>query len=250
MRLAVVADIHGNLDALQAVLPDLLRQSPDLVVNLGDCLSGPLWPLETADLLIDLNWLTIRGNHDRWLTTPPDPIGAWEAEALPRLTPAHHTWLAALPPTATIDNIFLCHATPQDDLTYWLDAPLSTGEMVRADLTQIADRAGDLPQSLLLCGHTHIARAVRLLDGRMIVNPGSIGCPGYTDDSPWPHRACAGTPYAAYAVLDRTPHGWAVAHRQIPYDTTRAVARAHADPDWSAALATGWIPAPQSWISM
>ena len=48
MRLAVLADIHGNLDALQAVLADLARQSPDLIVNLGDCLSGPLWPLETA----------------------------------------------------------------------------------------------------------------------------------------------------------------------------------------------------------
>lgn len=241
MRVAVLADIHGNLDALQAVLPDLRAQSPDLIVNLGDCLSGPLWPSETADLLIDLNWPTIRGNHDRWLTIPLSPPGPWEAAALSLLTPAHHAWLAKLPATATIDDIFLCHATPQDDLTYWLDTPLPSGEMLRADLAQITARAEGLPQSLLLCGHTHIARAVRLHDGRMIVNPGSVGCPGYTDDQPYPHRVCAGTPHAAYAVLDLLPTGWAVSHRQILYDTTRAVTKAGRDSDWSAALKTGWI---------
>ena len=80
------------VDALHAVLDDLKTQSPDLTVNLGDCLSGPLWPAETADLLIGLGWPTVRGNHDRWLITPPDPVGPWEADALPasvarRITP-------------------------------------------------------------------------------------------------------------------------------------------------------------------
>ncbi len=86
MRLAVLADVHGNLDALHAVLDDLKTQSPDLTVNLGDCLSGPLWPAETADLLIGLGWPTVRGNHDRWLIAPPDPVGPWEADALPHLS--------------------------------------------------------------------------------------------------------------------------------------------------------------------
>lgn len=244
MRLAVLADIHGNDDALAAVIDDLAGQSPDLIVNLGDCLSGPLWPVQTADRLIDLGWLTVRGNHDRWLVQPPSPVGPWEAEAIPRLTPAHRAWLSDLPATAVVEDIFLCHATPQDDLTYWLDRPLPSGEMQRSDLATITDLAGDLPHSLLLCGHTHIPRAVRLLDGRMVVNPGSVGCPGYTDEAPWPHRVCAGTPWAAYALLDRGRHGWTLAHRQVPYDPSRAVLAARRNAEWASALGTGWLEMP------
>ena len=51
MKIAVISDIHGNLLALEAVLEDLKHASPDLIVNLGDCVSGPLWPEETAALL-------------------------------------------------------------------------------------------------------------------------------------------------------------------------------------------------------
>jgi putative phosphoesterase len=244
MRLAVVADIHGNLDALQAVLADLQAKSPDLIVNLGDCLSGPLWPVETCDLLIDLNWLTVRGNHDRWLSDPQTPPGAWEVQVLPLLSATHQDWLKTLPATAVVEDIFLSHATPQDDLTYWLHRPSPGGEMIRADLADIAARAEVLPQDLFLCGHTHLAAAVRLPDGRMVLNPGSVGLPGYTDDRPIPHRACAGTPHAAYALLDRKPQGWNVTQRFVAYDTARAVARAGQDSDWAMALETGWVELP------
>ena len=66
MRIAVVADIHGNVRALRAVMDDIKQVAPDSVVNLGDCVSGPLWPRETAELLIRFDWPTVRGNHDRW----------------------------------------------------------------------------------------------------------------------------------------------------------------------------------------
>jgi predicted phosphodiesterase len=68
MRIAIVADIHGNVLALEAVLADLENRKVDRFVNLGDSVSGPLWPRETAELLIPLNWPTVRGNHDRWVT--------------------------------------------------------------------------------------------------------------------------------------------------------------------------------------
>jgi len=95
-----------------------------------------------------------------------------------------------------------------------------------------------------LCGHTHIARAVRLDDGRLAVNPGSFGCPGFEDDTPVCHRAKAGLPHAACAVLDQTPHGWAVSFRRIPFDTRRAatLAAACGRPDWASVLATGFLP--------
>ena len=67
MRIAVVADIHGNVRALRAVMDDLEEVAADRVINLGDTVSGPLEAAETADLLISLAWTTVRGNHDRQL---------------------------------------------------------------------------------------------------------------------------------------------------------------------------------------
>ncbi|MGD8106027.1 metallophosphoesterase family protein [Pantoea sp. FN0302] len=67
MKLAVISDIHGNLPALDAVLADIQSQGVDKIVNLGDIVSGGLFPAETADRLIPLNIPTIRGNHERQL---------------------------------------------------------------------------------------------------------------------------------------------------------------------------------------
>ena len=78
MRIAVVADIHGNVRALRAVMDDLKQVAPDRVINLGDTVSGPLEAAETADVLISLAWTTIRGNHDRQLLDRPKPT-RWDA---------------------------------------------------------------------------------------------------------------------------------------------------------------------------
>ena len=71
MRLAILSDVHGNLVALEAVLADLRTRAPDAVVNLGDCVTSPLWPAETWALLQTLALPTVRGNHDRWLAEAP-----------------------------------------------------------------------------------------------------------------------------------------------------------------------------------
>ena len=70
MRIAVIADIHGNLPALEAVLIDIARRHVDRTINLGDCVSGPLWPREVCDLLMASDDPIIRGNHDRWVSGP------------------------------------------------------------------------------------------------------------------------------------------------------------------------------------
>lgn len=243
-RIAVLADVHGNADALTAVLADVLDQSPDALVNLGDCFSGPLDAARTALMLAGAGFAaTVRGNHDRWLghATAMDD---WDRCAHPQLTPETLTWLADLPATAVIDDAFLCHATPQDDLSYWLEAYTADGTARRATLDKITARAEGIPQSLMMCGHSHIARAVRLVDGRLIVNPGSVGCPGFTDHAaPSPRHICAGSPLAVYAIVDRQGAQWTVTHRLVPYDTAPAVARARAAgfEDWVEGLATGWV---------
>ena len=68
-KLAIIADIHGNVAALEAVLTDIAARKVTSIGNLGDCLSGPPWPRESMDLLKRLRFPTVRGNHDRWLRT-------------------------------------------------------------------------------------------------------------------------------------------------------------------------------------
>ena len=77
MRLAVISDIHANVVALEAVLEDIADRGVDAIVNLGDCVSGPLWPKETMELLEARAIPTVRGNHDLWITDRPrDKLGA------------------------------------------------------------------------------------------------------------------------------------------------------------------------------
>ena len=71
MRLAFVSDIHGTLAALDAVIADMSHREIQCVVNLGDSLSGPLLPLETAARLQNLPWLHVAGNHERQLLSLP-----------------------------------------------------------------------------------------------------------------------------------------------------------------------------------
>ena len=113
MRLAVVSDIHGNLPALEAVLAEIKSERVDRVVNLGDIVSGPLWPRETAALLRGLAWPTIRGNHERQLLAQPaDRMGPADAFARARLADEDLHWLAALPATLDLgDGVWCCHGT-------------------------------------------------------------------------------------------------------------------------------------------
>ena len=69
MRIAIISDIHGNLPALEAVTKDIGRRGVDSIVNLGDSLSGPLLPLETAQFLMAQDWVHLAGNHERQLLT-------------------------------------------------------------------------------------------------------------------------------------------------------------------------------------
>jgi len=103
--------------------------------------------------------------------------------------------------------------------------------------------AEGVAQRLILCAHTHLARAVRLRDGRLIVNPGSVGSPGYRDVHPFPHVVEAGSPDARYAILELVGGAWQVTFRHVPYDhdAMAALARRNGQPELAAAIATGWI---------
>ncbi|MGE8131789.1 metallophosphoesterase family protein [Methylobacterium sp. NPDC080182] len=123
MRVAVLADAHGNLLALEAVLADLRTQRPDLVVNLGDLASGPFDPAGSADAQIALGCPTLAGNHERNLLESDDASTS-VAFARCRLSAAHMAWIGTLPATLRLagGEIFACHGSPAGgDLDYLLD---------------------------------------------------------------------------------------------------------------------------------
>lgn len=244
-RFAAIADIHGNSDALRAVLADIDSLGIETIVNLGDHVSGPLAARETIDILMDRPMLSIRGNHDRWVTTlKPDEMGFWDRAAYGQMEAAHLAWLAKLPASATLgEGVFLCHATPSNDNRYWMEEVDPDGGVRLRPLPAIEAEAEGVGQSLILCAHTHVPRVLRLSDGRMLVNPGSVGCPAYDDDHPVPHVIQTGTPDACYAVLEQSDDRWRVTLRHVPYDPARMImlAQQAGRPEWARALATGWM---------
>jgi predicted phosphodiesterase len=246
MRIAVLSDIHGNLDALEAVLADVARRGVDLTVNLGDILSGPLQPRETADRLMALDLPTIRGNHERqMLAADLGAMAASDRYAAECITPSQRAWLEALPPHRWLaDGVFLCHATPDSDVACFLE-DIRDGELMPAPLRAIEARAKSCQAALILCGHSHIPRVSRLGSGQVIVNPGSVGVQAYIGHHPAPHTLELGSPHARYAVVERRPQGWAADLIALPYDWEAAARRAEqrARPDWVRALRTGFVQA-------
>lgn len=245
MRFAAIADVHGNHFALEAVVADIRSQGITNIVNLGDMASGALDARRAVDIMMDLNATNVRGNHDRYITDYKlDDMWPSDRLAHSQLEPAQMDWLRVLPfSTIYRDEVYLCHATPDDDNTYWMEAVTSEGIVHMATIEAIEEKAKGIAQSLILCAHTHIARSVRLRDGRMIVNPGSVGGPGYRDVAPYPHMLEVGTPDACYAIIEKRDGRWDITFRQVPYDheAMATLARQNGRMEWASALATGWI---------
>jgi predicted phosphodiesterase len=246
MRIAVMSDIHGNSSALDAVLGDIDRRGIDTVVNLGDSVSGPLDPGGTASRLLERDIPSISGNHDRWLYDPPEggaPL--WEVWTAPFLAPPHMGWIRGLPPRLVIEGMLLTHGTPASDFENWLHRRAPDGTLREATLAEAEAPAIGEDFPVILSGHTHMPRIVRLPDGRLLANPGSVGCPAYRDTRHDPPRiAEAGAPDARYAILERAGAHWQASLLAIPYDPEPMIDRANdlgAD-GWAYALRFGWAP--------
>lgn len=243
MRIAVLSDVHGNLPALDAVLSDIWRRGVDGIVNLGDCVSGPLWPRESCERLMELRIPTVRGNHDRVVgTLAPDVMAASDRFAAGCLNDAQRRWLAALPVRLTLDDgVTLFHATPADDMPYLLDT-VAEGRLALASPEQIRGRLGEVGGPVALCGHSHQPRIVRLAAGPLIVNPGSVGCPAYVDTAP-PHVSETGSPHARYAILTLEGEDASAELIAVAYDWESAALQAERNgrPSWGHALRTGFI---------
>jgi len=239
-HIAIIADVHANIWALDAVLKDIRQRGIQTIINLGDSLYGPLAPEETAERILSEHLLNIQGNEDRIL---------FEESASPSLTvlfvrdvlPAKYLqWLRSLATSAVLDDLFACHGTPHSDETYLLENPSAQGSSLKSS-QQITALLGPIPQCFILCAHSHLPRTVLLPDGRLIINPGSVGLSAYQDDLPFPHKMETGSPHARYALLSRDAESYSVSHLLIPYNWQQAAetARKNGRADWAMWLEEG-----------
>src|SRR5215213_9618440 len=132
-HIAVIADIHGNTWALDAVLADIRRREITQVVNLGDCVYGSLDPSGTLVQLMSAGIISIAGNQDREVFDESEQVRSSRDHQFVtgQLSAAQLAWLEQLPPTQVVEDIFLCHGTPASDLIYLLEHVTEHGVFLR-----------------------------------------------------------------------------------------------------------------------
>lgn len=244
MRLAVLSDIHGNVRALDAVLADIDRRGVDGIANLGDCAYGPFDPRPVMRRLTDRGVSSVSGNEDRLLVEAArnGTDSRMAAFCVERLESEHIEWLARCPRTLYRDNILAFHGTPKDDATYLL-TEVRGRRLAHRPTSEVEGLIEGWDARLFLCAHDHWPRMTPLPEGRLVVNPGSVGCPAYMDDRPSPHAVQNGSPHAHYALIDRQGSSLDVDLRAVAYDWATAAdeARENGFSDWAQWLATGRI---------
>ncbi|GAA0515023.1 metallophosphoesterase family protein [Deinococcus depolymerans] len=212
----MISDVHGNAFALEAVLREVRRHSPDLIVNLGDQVEGSADPARALMLQAELaaaGTLEVRGNNEEklWPGGRRSPLsmsyGAWLAA---NTDPALLARVAALPLTARSGDLLAFHGTPQsawDSLLWEWDA----GGYYRArDPRSLRAQVEPLNAAVVVCGHTHRPGVTRVGD-TLVVNAGAVS------------DQVDGDPRARWTQLDRVNGHWAVTFHAVPYDIDAAV---------------------------
>lgn len=211
MRLAFLADIHGNLPALEAVLQDLHHQRPDAIYLVGDQVNRCPWNNEVMALVIAKGWPAIAGNHDLVVGKINTPHNRppftnrvrfptlWWTQA--QLTAAHLAIIRQWPEEVTISlpelpTIRMVHGIPGD---------ASIGILPETREETLRKVMHGVEETVIVCGHVHRPLA-RKVDQWQIYNGGSVGIP-YNGD-----------PRAQYLLLDGVGHRWSPTFRQIEYD--------------------------------
>lgn len=194
MEIGCIADVHGNLPALDAVLSDM--PAVEQLVCAGDVVGYNPWPAACVATIRDRGVPTVQGNHDRAVAA--DTGFAFNPAASAGVDHARRTldadaleWLASLPPTRTVADgtVRIAHGHPADPNRYTYPDAFSESMLG--------------VESLLVLGHTHV-QGFRSFDSGIICNPGSVGQPR------------DGDPRAAYTIVDLEKG--TVDERRVSYD--------------------------------
>jgi putative phosphoesterase len=239
---ALIADIHGNAVALEAVLADIDRRDVDEIVCLGDVAAGGPQPREVLERLRALGCAVVRGNADEWLLGAPpaenNPEGgrlrAIVEWARAQLTDVDLAYLESFEPTVELDldqsRRLLCfHGSPRASSDRLL-ATTPEHELARLFAGAAAD--------VFAGGHTHLQLARRFRVS-LILNPGSVGLPLAGDlDSPSLRPGAPRLPrFAEYALIE-SDAALSVELRRAPVDVEAIEHAGYAsgmpDPDWWA----------------
>jgi predicted phosphodiesterase len=224
MRIAVIADIHGNAVALDAVLDDIAHANVEHIVCLGDAIQGGAQPAETMQRLQEIQCPILMGNADAWLLdgkddeddpTPPHilqkmlAIREW---TLSQLDQNALDWIASFPATIELplegDLSLLCfHGSPTSFNDFLL--PTTPEDEFQRHLAPYTPR-------LLTGGHTHL-QFIRRVYGSdsFFFNPGSVGRVFRSRGSDAPVHY---DPWAEYAILTVDSGRISLDLRRIPYD--------------------------------
>ena len=226
MRIALIADIHANLPAVEAVLGDISQQGVDAIYHLGDLVGYAPWPNEVIELLTKRGIMGVAGNYDSTVASDYKHCGCrYEDAQQERLSHISYDWtrtftsaaskrvLGSLPFRLDLrpghlpgSRVVLVHGTPTLNTVYWTEdrTDTFTREMIAA--------AGGRPGDVIAFGHTHVPWT-RVVDGVRLVNAGSVGRP---KDGDW--RAC-------YALIHFAKDEAAtVKFVRVEYDVERAAA--------------------------
>lgn len=216
---------------------------PDLVLNLGDSLYGPLEPEKTAERIIESDFLSIAGNEDVILVEEDPELEKHQSlmYTMSQLTTRSKDWVKKLNKTESIKGkLLLCHGTPNSENEYLIEE-VTRGEVKLKDRGSIMKNLAGREEVIVLCGHSHIPRTMVLRNTVTIINPGSVGLQAYSDDQPFKHCMQAGTPHARYALLTVDGDQVTVENRVVNYNWQLAseVAKKNGREDWSLWLRTG-----------
>jgi putative phosphoesterase len=233
MRIAIIADIHANDVALDAVLADIEMVQPEQIVCLGDVAATGPQPRQVLERLRALSCPAVMGNADAWLLDPQpsgtsdehirrfETIDRWCAA---QLAPDDLAYLRTFQPTIALslgeDATLLC----------FHGSPLSNTDIIRATTPddELERMLGGQRATVLAGGHTHTQLLRRYRD-MILLNPGSVGLP-YEQNS-----ATGGSrnpPWAEYAVVGWAAGKLSIELRRVPVDAAAIVraARANAMP--------------------
>lgn len=206
MRLAIIADIHSNFPALEAVLKDIQTFGADKIIVVGDAINGGPFPSEVLECLHSMNLTVLMGNHEQYILDYHNPNGngvyetarwgsvRWTVE---QLSTEQLDYVRAFPMFTEWNGVLINHGSPDN---------LFGGIQPAAPDSLIEERFGGVQHQWVITAHTHMPW-VRQWRHLTLINPGSVGMP--LDDNP----------AASYVILTRTSDSLLVQHRRVNYNT-------------------------------